>query len=112
MTGKQFAAVAVLLAVLPLKAWAQDQQLGGQRRGTTSLEFLKIGMGARAEAMGGAFVSVANDPSAVYWNPAGVGSMQRKEMQISTTQYPADIRYNSLALILPSDAEFSATLGD
>ena len=28
--------------------------------------------GARAMALGGAFTGVANDPSAVYWNGAGI----------------------------------------
>ena len=30
-------------------------------------------LGSRAGAMGGAFVGLANDFSAVYWNPAGLG---------------------------------------
>lgn len=33
---------------------------------------LGMGIGARAVSMGGAFVSVADDPSAVFWNPAGL----------------------------------------
>jgi long-chain fatty acid transport protein len=37
------------------------------------------GLGARAQAMGGAFVSVANDFSAVFWNPAGAAGF-RKEL--------------------------------
>ena len=32
--------------------------------GTTALEFLKLGIGARSAGMGDAFVSVANDASA------------------------------------------------
>ncbi len=35
-------------------------------------EFLSIGVGARALGMGGAFVAVADDASAAYWNPAGL----------------------------------------
>ncbi len=30
-------------------------------------------IGARATGMGGAFVGVANDPSSLFWNPAGLG---------------------------------------
>ena len=46
--------------------------LGGQRAGITTAQFLKIGVGARASAMGEAFTAVANDASALYWNPAGL----------------------------------------
>ncbi|MCL2144563.1 MAG: hypothetical protein FWH43_03610 [Endomicrobia bacterium] len=38
--------------------------------------FLKRGVGARALGMGGAFTSLSNDTSAVYWNPAGLGQVQ------------------------------------
>lgn len=43
-------------------------------------EFLSTGIGARALGMGGAFVSVADDASAGYWNPAGMIFVQRREM--------------------------------
>jgi len=41
--------------------------------GTTGATFLKIGIGARATSLAGAFVSLADDPSASYWNPGGLG---------------------------------------
>jgi long-subunit fatty acid transport protein len=37
------------------------------------------GVGARALAMGGAYTGVANDYSAMYWNPAGLAQMQYSE---------------------------------
>jgi hypothetical protein len=40
--------------------------------GSTSAAFLKLGIGARASAMGGAFAAVPGDPFAIYWNPAGL----------------------------------------
>ena len=40
--------------------------------GSTSAAFLKLGVGARAVAMGGAFSGVPGDPYAIYWNPAGL----------------------------------------
>jgi hypothetical protein len=42
--------------------------------------FLELGIGARAMAMGGAFVSLADDGSAFYWNPAGVSQLIRPEL--------------------------------
>ena len=37
--------------------------------------FLSMEEGARATAMGGAFIGVADDATAVFWNPAGYGLM-------------------------------------
>lgn len=42
--------------------------------GEAGFAFLKIGVGARAMGMGSAFVAVADDPTALYWNPAGLAS--------------------------------------
>lgn len=42
--------------------------------------FLELGIGARAMGMGGAFVAVANDGSAFYWNPAGASTLLRPEL--------------------------------
>ena len=39
--------------------------------------------GPRAAALGGAFVAIADDPSAVYWNPAGYSLMEQAEVSIS-----------------------------
>jgi hypothetical protein len=92
-------AVWVAGAVSPASA---QVTLGGQRAGTSSGTFLRIGVGARAEAMGETFVAVANDPSAIYWNPAGLASMQRNEGLESHVDWPADIHYDHLVLVFPS----------
>ena len=41
------------------------------------------GVGVRAMGMGGAFVGVADDFTAMYWNPAGLAQMQRREVEVS-----------------------------
>ena len=94
-------AVALACALAPCIARAQGS-LGGQRAGTSSATFLRIGIGARAEGMGETFVAVANDPSAIYWNPAGLASLQRRELSISHVQWPADIGYDHVTLTMPS----------
>ena len=40
--------------------------------GAHAAEFLSHGVGARALGMGGAFVAIADDATATYWNPAGL----------------------------------------
>lgn len=44
--------------------------------GSTSAAFLKLPVGARAVAMGGAFTAVPGDPYAIYWNPAGLAALE------------------------------------
>jgi long-chain fatty acid transport protein len=45
------------------------------------------GNGSKANAMGGAFVGLANDFSAAYWNPAGLAQMDKSSFSL----YGADI---------------------
>ena len=43
-------------------------------------EFLSLGAGARPLGMGGSFVAIADDATAAYWNPAGLGGLNRTEI--------------------------------
>ncbi|HKY22308.1 MAG TPA: conjugal transfer protein TraF [Vicinamibacterales bacterium] len=47
------------------------------------------GIGTRAEGMGGAFVAVADDASAIYWNPAGIATGANFDFQISGGPTPS-----------------------
>ncbi len=38
-------------------------------------EFMSVGVGARALAMGGAYAAASEDVTAIYWNPAGLTSI-------------------------------------
>ncbi|HOX28671.1 MAG TPA: hypothetical protein PLQ76_05895 [bacterium] len=59
-------------------------------------------VGERAQAMGNAFVAVANDASAIYWNPAGLALIKRRQAQISHTDlYGVGIDYNFLGYAQP-----------
>lgn len=77
--------------------FAQTFKSDVSKRGTTAAPFLSIGQGARAVAMGSAFAGVANDVSAVYWNPAGLTSAEGFQMMFDHTTWIADIKYNFLA---------------
>ncbi len=91
------AGAAVLLLVSPLAA----QELGEQRVATSMLTFLKIGIGARAEAMGQAFVSIADDATTMFWNPAGLALLPKPRVHVSHTEWPADIDYEAVFFTLP-----------
>jgi len=41
------------------------------------------GLGARAESMGGAFIAVADDWTAIYWNPAGLSQLHGAGVGVS-----------------------------
>lgn len=41
--------------------------------------YLKMGVGARALGMGGAFTAVADDSTAAFWNPAGLARLRKSE---------------------------------
>jgi hypothetical protein len=69
--------------------------------GTTSAEFLMFGAGARGTALGGAFAALANDPSALYYNPAGAALMSRPGAMIGTYDYVADTRYSWGGIAFP-----------
>ncbi|MFC2061073.1 PorV/PorQ family protein [Elusimicrobiota bacterium] len=48
--------------------------------GTTSAQFLKLGIGARPVAMGEAFAGLADDVNAIYWNPAGLNLIDGRQI--------------------------------
>jgi hypothetical protein len=62
--------------------------------GTTAAEFLKIGVGSRATAMGDAFVAVSDDASALYWNPAGIARLEKDEIITSHSEWMGDLDFN------------------
>jgi len=100
------ARIAALMAAIAVSAAtggpARAQfSLGEQRVGTTSGTFLEIGIGARAAALGESFVAVANDPTAVFWNPAGLASLQRQEISFNHISWPGDVNYEHVAYVLP-----------
>lgn len=79
------------------------------KAGTTSAVFLEIPAGARAIAMGGAFVGTANDVSSLYWNVAGIARLYQNEALFSHNEWLADTRFDFAALAVP--LEGLGTLG-
>jgi len=55
------------------------------------LSYLKIGVDARAAAMGEAFTAVANDASATYWNPAGLAGSENNSVILMHNSWLQDI---------------------
>jgi hypothetical protein len=67
--------------------------LGSQRAGISAYQFLKIGAGARAVGMGESFIAVANDVSALYWNPAGIAQFPDDQVIAAHTEWVVDLKH-------------------
>ena len=64
--------------------------------------FLSWGAGARSLGMGKAFVSVCNDSSATYWNPAGLSQLDRREVMFLHAQLWEGTIYDFITYIHPT----------
>lgn len=90
----QINALILLTVLLNVKIAAQlFPVLGGQRVGISTAQFLKIGVGGRAAAMGESFVAVANDVTALYWNPAGLTQFNDNQIMFSHNKWVVDINH-------------------
>ncbi|MFQ6607232.1 MAG: PorV/PorQ family protein [Fidelibacterota bacterium] len=69
--------------------------------GTTTAQFLKMGVGARAKAMGGSFVALSDDGTAHYWNPAGMVVAQGISTTFSHTDWALDITHEFVSVTVP-----------
>ncbi len=69
--------------------------------GTSAAQFLKMGAGARAAAMGDSFCAVADDVTATDWNPAGLGQIKTTQMSLMQNTGLVDTHYQYLAAGTP-----------
>jgi hypothetical protein len=82
----------IMLLWLSLPVCAQQLQPA------PTFDLLSSGYGAKALGLGGAFVAVADDLTAIYWNPAGLG-------QLEGIQFHGDYRFQA-----DSDEDFAAEI--
>jgi len=71
---------------------------GATKVASSAGQFLKIGVGSSAAAMGGAYTSVANDASSIYWNPAGLAKIEYNQVMFTHIDWLVDISYDYIAL--------------
>ncbi len=77
-----------LLARSSLRAWLVLSGLLASAAAPVQAFFEGNAVGSRAFALGDNFVSVADDASAVYWNPAGVVRVPRHEALLTLERSP------------------------
>ncbi len=85
----------VILLILPTLVFGQAKV------GTTGVNFLELGVSARAMGMAEAYAATVNDASAIYYNPAALTYVYGREAMFTHIDLPADINYEFVGLVFP-----------
>ncbi len=93
--------IKLMLIFVLFNFFSTQFSLAMTKTGMTAAPFLAIEVGPRGKAMGGAFVGVANDVSALFWNPAGITQLSRYAFMVSHTKWIADVNFNFAGLSVP-----------
>jgi hypothetical protein len=80
-----------LAAALPVAAQAGEP-------GTAGFLSLRLGAGARPAGMGDAYVSLAEDATAAYWNPAGLAAVQSTHFTLMHQEWLSSARMETASL--------------
>lgn len=92
--------IGIFLALLLIGvswSWAQENS----RVGTSAAQFLKLGVGARASALGEAAVTFSGNVIGLYWNPASIASIDRSSVAVSRNELYANLAYNFIGFVQP-----------
>ncbi|MBM3316524.1 MAG: OmpA family protein [Candidatus Eisenbacteria bacterium] len=73
LRGSRGVAITALLLVSAVALGAPAYAASGESSSNHAMPALRMGVGARALGMGGAYVAAGNDATAGYWNPAALG---------------------------------------
>ncbi|HEY5039124.1 MAG TPA: PorV/PorQ family protein [bacterium] len=100
--------LSLLSLGFPLAASAQTSGAG-----STSTNFQKIGMGARAVGMGETFAGVADDSTAVFWNPAGLPLAKGTQFSLTHAEWLEGVTNEFFAFSqnIDQDGGFGGSLG-
>jgi Uncharacterised protein family (UPF0164) len=87
MYWKRVLPVLGMCTLLALAIFSADKASATKYAGS----FMENGGGARALGMGGAFTAVADDPSATFWNPAGIATAGQSELLLMHSERFGDL---------------------
>jgi Type IX secretion system protein PorV len=79
----------------------QGKEPSSSFAGVRAAEFLTIPVGARGIGMGSAFTAVADDITSIWWNPAGLGFIENREVMVNVVDYTMDLTYSYAAVAAP-----------
>ncbi|MBI5464734.1 MAG: type IX secretion system protein PorQ, partial [Ignavibacteriales bacterium] len=63
----------------------------------STFSFLQLDVGARASALQGSFVSITNDPDAIFYNPAALATMERPRASFGYLDHLVDVSAGSFS---------------
>ncbi|MEW5768604.1 MAG: hypothetical protein AB1797_13515 [bacterium] len=109
---RHWLAAMVLLAAsaLLLLCASASLCLANNQVGQGAARFFDMGIGARGSSLGGGFIALADDGTALYWNPAGLSLLDKKEVTLmisssgDASEFSADetgISHNYLSYVHP-----------
>ena len=102
--------IVFIITVLAFCLFTQVVMAGGVKKvGTSAATFLRIPVGARASGMGSSFVSMMDDPTALYWNPAVLSSINSNSLVVDHSLWLPGIYFDFAGLSIP--VEGLGTLG-
>jgi hypothetical protein len=94
-----------LICIMTAALWLATSYpaFGGhiKKIGTSAAAFLRIPVGAKGTAMGGAFTSIADDGSAMFWNPGNVAAQLKRTLFIHHSNWLPGLDFNFAGFSLP-----------
>ncbi|MBC8401376.1 MAG: PorV/PorQ family protein [Candidatus Marinimicrobia bacterium] len=88
-----------LLMILTVFLFSVFNPLSGQNKvGTTIFQFLKVMPDAQSTGMGDAVTSTINNANAVFYNPAGLSEVKKRDLSLSFYEYFFDVKTTALSL--------------
>ncbi|MCK4371744.1 MAG: PorV/PorQ family protein [candidate division Zixibacteria bacterium] len=102
---KRYTCLLILTTVLALTLGVPSEPNAeiNPKAGTSAFPFLKINIGARAIGMGGAATGLADDESALYYNPAGIAGAKETRWIGGYHNYFVDMQSGFVGMIFPID---------
>jgi hypothetical protein len=102
-----FSGLCIIIFLLSNSVFANENN---SKVGTRAFDFLKIQIGARPMAMGGAFTGVADDETSLYYNPAGIVSLEGKRFIAGYHNNIFDMQSGLIGYIHPLSEEKKVAL--